>query len=324
VLNEKLIDSSRDRRNTDERLAPVSEESEFARRRRMRGLVTGTAILIVCFFRPLYDLARYSLTSELYSYIPLVPLISLYLGWLRRRSLFLDSEPVWQWAVLPLVGGVGILAGYAWATHAGWQLGAEDYLALMTLSFLLFLWSACFLFVGRESLRAIAFPAVFLIFTIPFPAFLRDSIEYFLQHSSAEAAFVLFQLSGTPTFHQDLVFELPGFALRVAPECSGIHSTLVLFITSLLAGYLFLRTAWTRALLTFCVIPLAILRNGLRIFVIGQLCVHVSPEMINSDIHRHGGPIFFVLSLVPFFWMLLLLRKSESKSGRTLEAKDEN
>jgi hypothetical protein len=34
--------------------------------------------------------------------------------------------------------------------------------------------------------------------------------------------------------------------------------------------------------------------------------------MINSDLHRHGGPIFFVLSLIPFFLLLLLLRKSES------------
>src|SRR5262249_56535760 len=37
-------------------------------------------------------------------------------------------------------------------------------------------------------------------------------------------------------YTQGLVFDLPGFSLEVAPECSGIHSTLVLFITSLLAG----------------------------------------------------------------------------------------
>ena len=34
--------------------------------------------------------------------------------------------------------------------------------------------------------------------------------------------------------------------------------------------------------------------------------------MIDSYIHRHGGPIFFVLSLVPFFFLLLFwLRKRE-------------
>jgi hypothetical protein len=64
------------------------------------------------------------------------------------------------------------------------------------------------------------------------------------------------------------------------------------------------------------VIPLAILRNGLRIFIIGQLCVRVSPGMIDSYVHRHGGPIFFAMSLIPFFLLLVILRKSESKSGQ--------
>jgi exosortase C (VPDSG-CTERM-specific) len=170
-------------------------------------------------------------------------------------------------------------------------------------------------FLGSGTMRTIAFPVGLLIFTVPFPGVLQGWMEWFLQHSSAQAADVLFRMSATPIFRQGLVFELPGFSLEVAPECSGIHSTLVLFITSLLAGHLFLRTPWNRALLTLGVIPLAILRNGLRIFTIGQLCVHVSPDMINSYIHRHGGPIFFALSLIPFFLLLVILRKSEFKSN---------
>jgi exosortase/archaeosortase family protein len=56
---------------------------------------------------------------------------------------------------------------------------------------------------------------------------------------------------------------------------------------------------------------LAILRNGLRIMTIAWLCVHVDPKMINSYIHRQGGPIFFALSLIPFLALLWALRKSE-------------
>jgi len=59
------------------------------------------------------------------------------------------------------------------------------------------------------------------------------------------------------------------------------------------------------------VIPLGILRNGFRIFVIGQLCVHIGPQMLYSAIHRQGGPLFFALSLVPFFLLLIVLRKSD-------------
>jgi exosortase/archaeosortase family protein len=104
---------------------------------------------------------------------------------------------------------------------------------------------------------------------------------------------------------------LPGIALEVGQECSGIRSSLVLFITSLLAGYMFLRTPSRRAILVLAVIPLAILRNGLRIGTIGWLCAHISPDFINSAIHERGGPIFFTLSLIPFGLLLLVLRKGE-------------
>jgi len=90
-----------------------------------------------------------------------------------------------------------------------------------------------------------------------------------------------------------------------------------LFITSLVAGYLFFKSPWRRAVLTCFVIPLAILRNGFRIFTIAMLCVHVSPDMINSPIHRRGGPIFFVLSLIPFFLLLVWLRRRERRAVRS-------
>jgi len=117
--------------------------------------------------------------------------------------------------------------------------------------------------------------------------------------------------AGTPMLRSGLVVQLPGISIKVAPECSGIHSTLVLFITSILAGQLLLRRPWKRVVLCLVVIPLAILRNGFRVFVIGELCVHVGPQMIDSPIHHRGGPLFFALSLVPFFLLLYFLKRSE-------------
>ena len=116
------------------------------------------------------------------------------------------------------------------------------------------------------------------------------------------------------------VFQLPGIVIEVAQECSGIRSSWVLFITSVLASYLFLKSPWRRAVLVAFVIPLGILRNGFRILVIGLLCVHVGPQMIHSIIHHQGGPLFFALSLIPLFLLLWWLRrgeKSEAKGQRS-------
>ena len=126
---------------------------------------------------------------------------------------------------------------------------------------------------------------------------------------------MFFTATGMSFLRNGLFFQLPGIQLQVAPECSGIHSTLVLFITSLVAGQLFLQKWTNRALLTFAVIPLGILRNAFRIWTIGELCVHVSPDMIDSPIHRRGGPLFFVISLLPLFLLLYYQRRWERKQG---------
>jgi exosortase C (VPDSG-CTERM-specific) len=276
----------------------------------LRKFFLATAILVVCFGRPLFDLLRLAAKDDLYSYIPLIPLISVYLVWLQKKKLPHFSEPARKLASFIFAGGLAAIAGYLFVVRSA-SLANEDYLALTIFAFLLFFTGTCCLFLGRKMSRAIAFPIGLLVFMIPFPEFVRHGIEAFLQHGSAAVADGLFKLSGMPVYQDGLMFRLPGFNLEVAPECSGIRSSLVLFIMSLLTGYLFLRKPWNRTMLALAVIPLALLRNGFRIFVIGQLCVRVGPEMIDSPIHRHGGPLFFVFALLPLFLLLIFFRKFE-------------
>ena len=273
---------------------------------RLRMFALATAVLALAFIVPLWNLVRFAVGDDLHSHIPLIPFISLYLVWLQRKQLPRDSAPARKPAVFFFAAGLG--------TAAWWRLAHpadEASLSLAMLAFLFLLTGAGCQFLGGALMRAAAFPFGLLVFTVPFPAFLRSWIETGLQHGSASVANWLFSLSGTPVFREGMNFQLPGMNLEVAPECSGIHSTLVLFITSLLAAQMFLRRPWNRAVLVLAVIPLALLRNGFRILVIGELCTRVGPEMINSPIHRHGGPLFFALSLLPFFLLLYLLRKSE-------------
>jgi exosortase C (VPDSG-CTERM-specific) len=283
---------------------------EFKPSAQRRNFLLVTAILVFSFGQPLFDLLRFAASDGLYSYIPLIPLISFYLVWSRRESLPRLSEPSRKLATLFLAGGLVTIAAY-WFAFRSASLANEDYLALTIFAFLLFLTGAGCLFLGEQLLRAIVFPIGLLVFIIPFPEGVRQGLETFLQYGSAVVANGLFKLSGLPVYQDGFILRLPGFNMQVAPECSGIRSSLVLFIMSLLTGYLFLRKPWHRIMLALAVIPLALLRNGFRIFVIGQLCVQIGPEMINSYIHRHGGPLFFILALIPLFLLLILLRKSE-------------
>jgi exosortase C (VPDSG-CTERM-specific) len=271
-------------------------------------------LLLAGFAVPLYHLVRFALGSELYSYVVLVPLVSAYLVWLDRPRLFQSGarlHPAWAGGLL--ISGLMLLA-WAWLIHRSGGNGAPvDALAFAMYAFVSLLGAAACFFVGRTGLRVLGFPLAFLIFLAPLPVAVEAGFESVLQHGSSWVAHRLFDLAGMPTYREGTFFQLPGFSMQVAPECSGIRSTLALFLTSLVAGQMFLRSPWKRTLLAAVVLPIALVRNGFRVFVIGELCVEVGPHMIHSWIHRQGGPFFFALSLVPFSIILWLLYRSDRR-----------
>jgi exosortase C (VPDSG-CTERM-specific) len=274
----------------------------------LKKFALAAGVLALCFGVPLWQLARFAAGDELYSYVLLIPAVSAYLVWLQKKNLPQISFPAKKIAAFFFAGGIAVAA---WHWLAPFSSGLDD-LARMTFAFLLFFMGAGFLILGGATMRALSFPFALLVFMIPFPDFLRDGIEAALQHGSAVVAGWMFAVSDVPVLREStMIFRLPTLTLEVAPECSGIHSTVVLFITSLVAGHFFLKQPWKRAVLSLAVIPLALLRNGFRIFVLGELCTHIGPQMIDSPIHHHGGPLFFALSLPPFFLLLYLLNKSE-------------
>lgn len=260
------------------------------------------ALVVLVFATTLVELARLSMRDSLASHTLLIPFVSAYLVWLRRDQLAIAPAGARWPAVVPALAAVALLALPA---------GPEDQLAVRILACCCVLWAGGFALLGARTMRAFAFPALFLVFTAPLTAGAVAVIETFFQHTSAEVAFRFIQWSGTLVYREGLTFTMPGVSIMVGPKCSGIRSSFVLFITSLLAGHLFLRAAWKRWFLALFVIPLGIVRNAFRVFVLAMLSVHVDVSYLDSPIHHSGGPIFFALSLIPFFLVLLWLRRGE-------------
>jgi len=278
---------------------------------RVGGCAGYVVLLTLLFIKSLTTLMLHAAQSDLHSHILLVPFISGYLLYIRHgRQLPAYRSSIAGTITLSAIGIAALAAGIEWRG----SLSINDELALMALAYVSFLAAGGFLFFGSKWMGAAAFPIAFLIFMIPLPDAAVDWLENASATASAEAAALYFNVLGTPLVRHGTVFELPGIVLRVAQECSGIRSSWVLFITSLLASHLFLRTRWRRTALVAFVIPLGILRNGFRILVIGLLCAHVGPHMIDSSIHHRGGPIFFALSLVPLFLLLWWLRRQERRN----------
>ena len=266
------------------------------------------AVFTLAFIQPLTRLVQHALQSELHSYIPLVPFVAGYLLYIQRRTR--ASTYATSIGGTILLGGVAAAALVAWIMWRG-SLSINDGLAVLALAYVSLVAGGGYLFLGAKWMASAAFPIGFLIFMVPLPDAVVHEMETALVLASADVSAVLFRVTGTPLVRDGQQFMLPGIVLKVAQECSGIHSTWVLFITSLVASHLFLKRPWRRILLVAFVIPLAIARNAFRILVIGLLCVYIGPHMIDSIIHRHGGPVFFALSLAPLFLLLWWLRRQE-------------
>ena len=80
--------------------------------RRITVLGTLTAVLALCFIRPLCDWMGFAMHSQFYSYMPLMPVITGYLIWLRRAGLGADIRPGWGAAAAAAAAGGAILAIY--------------------------------------------------------------------------------------------------------------------------------------------------------------------------------------------------------------------
>ena len=265
-------------------------------------ILLGTLALI----QPLFRLVVLASETPLHSHIPLVPLIAGYLLWIQRDTL----PPPGRSSLGPalLLGGASATALFvAWRS----SLSASDSLAAIALAYVAYIAAGGFLFLGSRWMSKAAFPIAFLIFMVPLPDAVVIWMEDLLVLASADVSAWMLRATGVPLIRQGTVFALPTIVLEVARECSGIRSTWVLFITSVVASRMFLKSPWRRIVLVAFIIPLGIIRNGFRILVIGLLCVHVGPHMIDSVIHHRGGPIFFVLSLVPLFMLLAWLRRHD-------------
>jgi exosortase/archaeosortase family protein len=76
---------------------------------------------------------------------------------------------------------------------------------------------------------------------------------------------------------------------------------------------LLLRLPWPKALVIVTAIPLAVMKNGLRIFAIAMLTTRVDRGFMTGKLHKDGGVVFFMISLVVVLALLWILRRAEDR-----------
>jgi exosortase len=268
------------------------------------------AILVVLSAPALASVLELSRQDASASHLPLIPLVSLGLLLLDRPIILRKT----RLALIP--GGTVILVGVAILAWAELAVAGQNpnLLTIRTLAIAIATIGAFIACYGPAAARAGFFPLAFLLFMIPLPPALLGGLVGVLKVGSTEVANWLFALTGT-TYHRDgFVFSLPTLVIEVADECSGIRSTIALLLTSMLAGHTFLRSPWKKVALVLMVVPVSVVKNGIRIVSLSLLSVHLNPGLIEGRLHRDGGILFFLMGLALLAPILAALRRSEDAS----------
>jgi exosortase len=292
----------------------TTETLQFAlnRHARAHAAFVGLIILsVIIFWRTFHALVLFSLDHEFSSHILLIPVVSIYLLWTERARIFEVVRPA------PVSGATLVLAAIAlyFFTASHWSIqDADQFLPGATLAIVLLWFGGFLLCYGVVAWRRASFSLLFLLLMVPLPPALLDRSIYLLQQGSTDIAYLLFKALGVPVLRQGFLLTVPGVTIEVAQECSGIRSSLALFITCLLAAHLFLRTKWRMLVFVLLAFPLAIIKNGIRIATLTLLSVYVDPSFLTGSLHQKGGFLFFLLALAILAPVLLLFQKSEQKA----------
>lgn len=229
-----------------------------------------------------------------------IPVISVYLIWLRQRELtfvkqFKDSLPgliiVIIGLLLLLLGGLATLKT------------VEQYAFIITVTGM---FTVAF---GLPGLRVGAIPLLFLIFMVPFPSFILNNLSSKLQLISSWLGVEFIRACDIMVYLEGNVIDLGGYKLQVVEACSGLRYLFPLASLSFLCAYLFKGPFWQKTLIFLSSAPLTISMNSFRIGVIGILVDNWGTKMAEGFLHDFEGWIIFLICMVLLFMEMWLLSR---------------
>lgn len=268
---------------------------------------------LLAFWEPIKRLVEFVISHDYGSHIPLIAPLSIFLVYLKRRKIFsVQTDPNRKKTII--AGSSLFLLGLIFLLLSNYQSLSADKLSIEILS-LVVLWISVFILCyGRESFIKARFPLIFLLLLVPFPEFVIDKTIFALQAGSSDVAYGLLRLMNVPVLKEGFILRLPIVNLEVAKECSGIRSSIALLLTVLVAGELVLRSGWRKVLFVVSIIPILVIKNGVRIVTIYLLTAYVNPAFLHGWLHTSGGIVFYLLGLVALIPVAALLRRGEGKN----------
>jgi exosortase len=237
--------------------------------------------------------------------------LALWLGWRSGRIASPRPQPVL--GLLAIVGAVAL-------RYVG-GLAAE--LFTQRVAMLGAFCGVVVYFSGLAQLKQWWLPLGLVALSIPLPAVILGSLALPLQFKASQLGAHMLASRHVPVALSGNVIHLPGRDLFVTEACSGLHSLTALVSLGLLSGGLWLATIWGRVILIGAAIPVAMLLNGIRIFLTGFLVFYIDPKLAEGFLHLSEGWAIFVVAfaiLAALAWVIHFLERRRRDPRAPVEA----
>lgn len=242
-----------------------------------------------------------------HSYV--VPLISGYLIWQRRREIAaLPARRFWP-ALAPFILGIGAYFFFVATRFTGGHM-IQGWAMLLTLM------SLVLLMLGPRLFAPLFLPLAYLVFGITISEAVMIKLTAPLQVIASQGAYAILsvigagagfgvELSGTVIEMGTAGGRIP---LNVAEQCAGMRTVVAFFALAGATALLGCRHWWQRIALLLLAAPVATAVNVGRVAVLGLLSL-ADPNLSTGGAHMLVGQLLLIPGLLLFLLVLWTLKK---------------
>ena len=266
---------------------PVGAGPDLNARIAMGVLLAGFLLLMV---PTVLDLARQVWQTDEQGHGPIIGAVSLWLMWRsRQRVIEAPYKPA------NVLGGLLFVAGMVmYALGRSQQIIQGEVVGIWVAGVALVL-----LLRGTQALRVWAFPFFFLIFLVPLPGVLVQTLTIPLKTAVSYVAETIMHWAGYPVGRSGVILTVGQYQLLVADACAGLNSIFTLEALGLLYANLMGYTSKLRnVLLAILVLPIAFAANIIRVLILILVTYYFGDEAGQGFVHTFAGMVLFGVGLV--------------------------
>jgi exosortase B len=250
------------------------------------GLLLGAMLLA---FWPAYEVLQQSVWRVVgQGHGPVMLALTLWLIWQRWPAFQrLPDAPAWGLALTCLVPGLlAYIVGRS-----------QDVLVLDVGSQVLILAGLTLAYRGQAGLRLMWLPLFFMLFLVPLPGSMVDTLTAPLKSAVSHVAEQVLYAAGYPIARSGVTLTIGPYQLLVADACAGLNSVFSLeaigvFYMSIIGHTHRLRNV----LLAVLILPISFISNVTRVIVLVLITYHFGDEAGQGFVHGFAGILLFMVA----------------------------